>query len=233
MRANTTPIPALAKNIRQKRLRARSMASPRPTCSNSSPDEFGITVVVRTMEIASFRILSPNTSMFSTGSMSNAWKIAIVATGSTAGRFVWSNIRCCDLWPSSFNYSPEISDPKAKLSMKLSWYATSAMPRRYTPLPITRALIAVPKIANTQMDPMFWKKFPLCKLYPDWKERILIIEVKEWQWKLYLKDNWWQKNQEERGGRKNLLPFKHWLDRREVQESSNAGAEANGDNRFR
>lgn len=72
MSANTTPIPADAKNIRQNRFRARIIASPLPTCNNSSPDEFGITVVVKTIEIASLRMLSPNTSMFSTGSMSRA-----------------------------------------------------------------------------------------------------------------------------------------------------------------
>ena len=29
--------------------------------------------------------------------------------------------------------------------------------------------MAVPRIAKTRIDPMFWKKFPLCKLYPDSK----------------------------------------------------------------
>lgn len=48
------------------------------------------------METASFKILSPNTNMFNTGSTSKAAKIASVATGSTA----------------------EIKDPKAKLSTK-------------------------------------------------------------------------------------------------------------------
>lgn len=46
-----------------------------------------------TIETASLRILSPNTNMFNVGSTSNAWKIASVATGSTA----------------------EIREPKAKL----------------------------------------------------------------------------------------------------------------------
>ena len=46
-----------------------------------------------TMETASFRTLSPNTNMLRVGSTSKAWKIARVATGSTA----------------------DISDPKAKL----------------------------------------------------------------------------------------------------------------------
>lgn len=48
---------------------------------------------VRTMETASLRMLSPNTSMLSTGSTLRALKMAMVATGSTA----------------------EISEPKAKL----------------------------------------------------------------------------------------------------------------------
>ena len=46
-----------------------------------------------TIETASLRILSPKTNMFNVGSTSNAWKMASVATGSTA----------------------EISDPNAKL----------------------------------------------------------------------------------------------------------------------
>lgn len=49
--------------------------------------------LVRTMETASFRMLSPNTSMLRTGSTLRALNMAIVATGSTA----------------------EIRDPKAKL----------------------------------------------------------------------------------------------------------------------
>lgn len=48
---------------------------------------------MRTMETASLRILSPNTSMLRTGSTLRALKMAMVATGSTA----------------------EISEPKAKL----------------------------------------------------------------------------------------------------------------------
>lgn len=51
---------------------------------------------VRTIETASLRMLSPNTSMLSTGSTLRALNIAIVATGSTA----------------------EIKEPKAKLSKK-------------------------------------------------------------------------------------------------------------------
>lgn len=51
------------------------------------------TYLVRTMETASLRILSPNTSMLRTGSTLRALKMAMVATGSTA----------------------EISEPKAKL----------------------------------------------------------------------------------------------------------------------
>lgn len=49
--------------------------------------------LVRTMETASLRMLSPNTSMLRTGSTLRALKMAMVATGSTA----------------------EISEPKAKL----------------------------------------------------------------------------------------------------------------------
>lgn len=37
-----------------------------------------------TIDTASFRILSPNTNMFSVGSQSSAWNMASVATGSTA-----------------------------------------------------------------------------------------------------------------------------------------------------
>lgn len=46
-----------------------------------------------TIETASFRTLSPNTNMLRVGSTSKAWKMARVATGSTA----------------------DISEPKAKL----------------------------------------------------------------------------------------------------------------------
>lgn len=49
--------------------------------------------LVRTMETASLRMLSPNTSILRTGSTLRALKMAMVATGSTA----------------------EISEPKAKL----------------------------------------------------------------------------------------------------------------------
>lgn len=56
------------------------------------------------METASLRILSPNTNMYSTWSTLRAWKIAKVATGSTA----------------------DISEPKAKLSTKVNGYTTSA-----------------------------------------------------------------------------------------------------------
>lgn len=48
---------------------------------------------MRTIETASFRMLSPKTSMLRTGSTLRALKMAMVATGSTA----------------------EISEPKAKL----------------------------------------------------------------------------------------------------------------------
>ena len=56
------------------------------------------------METASFSMDSPNTNMYKIGSASSAWKIARVATGSTA----------------------DISDPKAKLSTRSSSYAISA-----------------------------------------------------------------------------------------------------------
>ena len=56
------------------------------------------TVVVRTMATASLRMDSPNTNMLRMGSTSSAWKIASVATGSTA----------------------EMREPKAKLWTKLS-----------------------------------------------------------------------------------------------------------------
>ena len=48
---------------------------------------------MRTIATASLSILSPNTNIFNVGSTFNAWKIANVATGSTA----------------------EIIEPKAKL----------------------------------------------------------------------------------------------------------------------
>lgn len=60
--------------------------------------------LVRTMDTASLRMLSPKTNIYRTWSTFSAWKMASVATGSTA----------------------EISDPKAKLSTKVSWYTTSA-----------------------------------------------------------------------------------------------------------
>jgi hypothetical protein len=40
--------------------------------------------LVITIETASLRTLSPNTNIFRVGSTSKAWKIAKVATGSTA-----------------------------------------------------------------------------------------------------------------------------------------------------
>ena len=64
--------------------------------------------------------------------------MATVATGSTA----------------------EMSEPKAKDSTKFKWYATPAMLSKYSPLAITMAEIVVPKMANTRIEPMFWKKFP-------------------------------------------------------------------------
>lgn len=58
--------------------------------------EWTETYFVRTMETASLRMLSPNTSMLRTGSTLRALKMAMVATGSTA----------------------EISEPKAKLQQE-------------------------------------------------------------------------------------------------------------------
>ena len=57
-----------------------------------------MTDVVSTMAHASLSTLSPNTSMYSIWSTSMAWKIASVATGSTA----------------------DISEPNAKLSTRLN-----------------------------------------------------------------------------------------------------------------
>ena len=54
--------------------------------------------MVRTIATASFKMLSPKTNIFNTESTSKAWKMAIVATGSTA----------------------DIREPKAKLSTKFS-----------------------------------------------------------------------------------------------------------------
>lgn len=55
MRANPTPIPADAKNVAKNRLIARMIASPLPIFNKSSAEFFvGITVVVSTIEIASF-----------------------------------------------------------------------------------------------------------------------------------------------------------------------------------
>ena len=90
-KAVETPIAADAKNIKQKRLIPVKIAS--------DEDMSGLfdskIEVVRTIAMASFRILSPKTNMLRTGSIFKAWKMATVATGSTA----------------------EIRDPKAKLSI--------------------------------------------------------------------------------------------------------------------
>ena len=76
--------------------------------------------------------------MLSTGSTSKAWKMAKVATGSTA----------------------EMSEPKAKLWTKLSGYTTSAWPRMKIPPPTIRAEIVVPTMAKSRILPMFVKKLP-------------------------------------------------------------------------
>lgn len=67
-----------------------------PLCaleSKHTTREWIKTYLVRTIETASLRMLSPNTNMLRTGSTLRALKMAMVATGSTA----------------------EISEPKAKL----------------------------------------------------------------------------------------------------------------------
>ena len=68
-----------------------------------------ITHVARTMATASFNMLSPKTSMYSNGSTANAWKIAKVATGSTA----------------------EIRAPNANASMARSSKTRPAWPGRF------------------------------------------------------------------------------------------------------
>lgn len=52
--------------------------------SRNVPDFRTVTYLVSTMDTASLRMLSPNTSMFRTGSTFSALKMAMVATGSTA-----------------------------------------------------------------------------------------------------------------------------------------------------
>lgn len=68
IRAKATPIPADAKNMRQNRLIPVRIAS--------EGDIFGLFAsridVVRTIAMASFKMLSPNTNMFKTGSISRA-----------------------------------------------------------------------------------------------------------------------------------------------------------------
>lgn len=65
--------------------------------------------------------------------MSKALNIASVATGSTA----------------------DISEPNAKLSLTLNEYIKFILPNKKTPAPIVKALIAVPIIAKTSIDPIF------------------------------------------------------------------------------
>lgn len=95
--ANATPMAADAKNMRQKRPIPWNTSWPVVMLVNLG-EPISSMVVVNTMATASFRMLSPNTSMFRTGSTSSAWNMASVATGSTA----------------------LTNDPKAKLSMMLS-----------------------------------------------------------------------------------------------------------------
>lgn len=96
--------------------------------------------LVRTMDTASLRILSPNTSMYRTWSTFSAWKMASVATGSTA----------------------EISDPKAKLSTKVSWYTTSAcgLQKKIALYFIYDTLIMFLKICNTTISYLSYKNSP-------------------------------------------------------------------------
>lgn len=94
--ANITPIPADAKNMAQKVFSALNIASPVLASAFALAD--WVMDAVSTIDMASFRMLSPNTNMLSMGSTSSAWNIATVATGSTA----------------------EIREPKAKDSEKLS-----------------------------------------------------------------------------------------------------------------
>lgn len=88
---------------------------------------------VNTIATASFRILSPNTNIYKIGSMSKALNIARVATGSTA----------------------ETSEPKAKLVLASNGCIKVVCPSKKIPDPITNALIAVPNIAKTNIDPKF------------------------------------------------------------------------------
>jgi len=90
-----TPMPAEAKNIAQKVFNALNMASPVLASALTLAD--WVMDAVSTIDMASLRMLSPNTNMLSMGSTSRAWKIATVATGSTA----------------------EMREPKAKDSEKL------------------------------------------------------------------------------------------------------------------
>jgi len=102
-RAKPTPIAAEAMNMTQNLPTPwRKIWAPPMDCN--SGESLSRMVVHKTMATASFKILSPKTSMFNTGSTSSAWNMATVATGSTA----------------------DINEPNAKLSIKLSLYATSA-----------------------------------------------------------------------------------------------------------
>lgn len=67
IKANTTPMPADAKNIRQNRFKPSMIASLVVAALLDSRTE-----VVNTMEMASFRIDSPKTNMLRTGSTSRA-----------------------------------------------------------------------------------------------------------------------------------------------------------------
>jgi hypothetical protein len=88
------------------------------------------------METASFKILSPNTKAFKCGSTFNAWKIAKVATGSTADNneaYIMESKKCNN-------------------------------PNTYNPIPITIVDNNVPKTAKTKILPKLKKKYSLCIL---------------------------------------------------------------------
>lgn len=84
-RANKAPIIAEPKNTTRKRPTPLDIASLPVVWADVSDSSRA--VVANTIAIASFKILSPKTNIFNTGSISSAWKIANVATGSTKINF--------------------------------------------------------------------------------------------------------------------------------------------------
>lgn len=126
-----------------------------------------------TMETASFRTLSPNTNMLRVGSTSSAWKIARVATGSTADisepKAKLHNLfyqHKHNEWWTPFNCTEGRNninlDPATKLKQLCNTLYTvnNTFPRPNITPPTINAEIAVPITANTKMEPMFWKKSP-------------------------------------------------------------------------